>query len=196
MRYRNYTKEGVERGSQQKRGMKARGDGRGLGFPVPALHDSLSRITSFPNERGAGPTLGHRAQVACQITITTGMTHNVPHRSLERRGWRCWGNTAESPDDILQSPQTQHTPLTGQKPNRVQCGYYNCGWKMKAYSNPQPSVCHKQGDKRARGAAGSNLQEAQQPGTVLTHSASTHICLQTSDVEINCVINTNQAIIQ
>lgn len=56
----------------------------GLGFPVPTLQDSLSRITSFPNEKGAGPTVEHRAHPACQITITTSVTHNAPHHSFER----------------------------------------------------------------------------------------------------------------
>lgn len=120
--------------------MKARGDGRGLGFPVPTLQDSLSRITSFLM-RGERDQHWNRAQPACQITIATSMTHNAPHHSLEHTDEA--GNpevTTASPNDILPSPQTQqscdnrqNTPLTGQKQNKVHCGYYNCVGKTDAY---------------------------------------------------------------
>lgn len=146
MRYSNYTEEGVESSSRQKRGMKVRGDGRGgLGFPVPTLQDSQSRITSFSNERGTGPTLEDRARAACQITITTSVTHNAPHPSFEPWGWKSWGNTPATLNDILLSPQTgavlwqlpKHS--TGRtKQNKVHCGYCNCGGKWTLILTPGP----------------------------------------------------------
>ncbi len=99
----------------------------------------------FPNERRAGPTLEHRAQPACQITIATSMTHNAPHHSLEHTDEA--GNPEVTQQLVLMTfcrhPQTQqscnnrqNTPLTEQKQNKVHCGYYNCVGKTDAYFWP------------------------------------------------------------
>ncbi len=107
MQYSNYTEKWAEQFMTKERNeSERRREGAWISRPdTPGLAKPNHK---FPNERGAGPTLEHRAQPACQITMTTGMTHNAPHHSLESTDEA--GNrevTTASPNDILPSPQAQ-----------------------------------------------------------------------------------------
>lgn len=141
MRYSNYTeRRGEQFTTKERNESERRWEGAWISRPdTPGLAKLNHK---FPNERGAGPTLEHRAQPVCQITITTSMTHNAPHHSLEHTDEA--GNPEVTQQPVLMTfchhhkprqscDDRQNTPLAGQRQNKVHCGYYNCVGKTDAY---------------------------------------------------------------